>query len=197
VIAAARAKDNRFSRLPQFIVDRVLPEVGAYLTAEGAMAAVDEVVADKIRAAEKRIVVVAHSLGAIVAFRVLTALQKAGSDARAVHLITLGGPLGVNAVVDRIKLDRPLVWPGNVRAWSNFFDKRDMVSLAKPVDRDSLFRAAYGQVGERPGRRFDVRNFVDVANDTDNHHGISGYLKDPLIASTILGAADELLGGAA
>lgn len=184
IIALARIAEGKYKRLACSVVDYILQEVGAYLTTPNAMNEVDAIVADKISKLDTELVVVGHSLGAVVAFRVLCRL----SQIKIAHFITVGGPLGINTVIDRIGMPSPILWPKNIARWSNFLDKRDIVSLGKPVDRNSLLCAAYGEEGERGIRRFDVHNFVDVANDTENHHGIGGYFRDPLVARTILEA---------
>jgi len=33
-----------------------------------------------------------------------------------------------------------------------------------------------------------IENKNDVANDTSNHHGITGYLKDPVVAKRLYDA---------
>ncbi|MFF8960408.1 hypothetical protein [Streptomyces sp. NPDC014894] len=79
-------------------------------------------------------VVVAHSLGSVVAYEALRA-RPAGSGS--VALVTLGSPLGVrNLVFDR--LEPPPgggsgPWPPPVRRWVNIADRGDVVALAKEL----------------------------------------------------------------
>ncbi|MEU8433078.1 hypothetical protein AB0F18_09190 [Streptomyces sp. NPDC029216] len=78
-------------------------------------------------------VVVAHSLGSVVAYEALCA----GPDRPDVTLVTLGSPLGVRHLVfDRL---RPpphagrARWPAPVRQWVNIADRGDLVALAKEL----------------------------------------------------------------
>lgn len=83
-------------------------------------------------------VVVAHSLGSVVAYEALCA--RPGHGVRA--LVTVGSPLGIpNLIFDRL-LPPPVrlggatrgVWPGGERlAWTNLADEGDVVALVKDL----------------------------------------------------------------
>ncbi|MFF7734849.1 hypothetical protein [Streptomyces sp. NPDC007984] len=75
-------------------------------------------------------VVVAHSLGSVVAFEALCALDGHGVRA----LVTLGSPLGMRMVVDRLR-PGPETWPGTA-SWTNVVDEGDVVAAVKDL---SLF----------------------------------------------------------
>ncbi|MFJ3507751.1 hypothetical protein [Streptomyces luteogriseus] len=75
-------------------------------------------------------VVVAHSLGSVVAFEALCA--RPGHGVRA--LVTLGSPLGMRMVVDRLR-PGPETWPGTA-SWTNVVDEGDVVAAVKDL---SLF----------------------------------------------------------
>lgn len=115
-------------------------------------------------------IVVSHSLGTVVAYRLLTEAHDAGWSVPL--LVTLGSPLGVEVV--RKKLS-PIEAPAVVGRWFNAMDNRDVVALW-PLDKDN----------------FDVdppiENKTDVDNPTKNRHGISGYLGDPEVARRIYDA---------
>ena len=62
--------------------------------------------------------VVAHSLGTVVAYRALAN----GLDGNVDTLVTLGSPLGTEMVFNGLKpapVDGVGAWPGNVRRWVN------------------------------------------------------------------------------
>lgn len=130
-----------------------------------------EVMDDGVRSAFKagtETVVVGHSLGTVIAYNVLAK----GEPAKGVSVpqfITLGSPLAVTVVKERIK---PLVYPLCVENWFNAMDERDVVALY-PLD----------------ARNFEVvpqiENKTDVHNDTENRHGITGYLSDAVVARRI------------
>lgn len=114
-------------------------------------------------------VVVAHSLGTVVAYNVLRAPAAAGEELRVPLFVTLGSPLAVHVVKQQV---RPIGHPAPAAQWFNAMDPDDVVALF-PLDAD----------------HFDVdpaiENKTDVDNFTANQHGIAGYLTDPVVAKRI------------
>jgi hypothetical protein len=156
-------------RIPGFngtLVDLVTRDVYVYLTYPGVRAQIDQVVSAAI--GSEPCVLLAHSLGTVVAYNVLYKRNRAPACRR---LVTVGSPLGIKAIKQRI--ERPLASPPCVGHWFNAYDDRDVVSL---VALDA--------------RNFDVappvENKGDVNNFTDNRHGIAGYLADPVVAGKIV-----------
>lgn len=87
-------------------------------------------------------VVVAHSLGSIVAYETLCDESlRSGWDVR--RLVTLGSPLGMRALVMERLLPAPEVgramWPKCLRAWTNVADATDIVAVVREL------RPAFGQ----------------------------------------------------
>lgn len=116
-------------------------------------------------------VVVGHSLGSVVAYDLL----RRDSETRGWNvplLLTLGSPLGVSRIWRALA---PNAFPACVGTWFNASDPADLVAL-HPLD-DVQFPV------EPP-----VENKVDVENSTPNHHGITGYLNDPVVAQRIYDA---------
>jgi len=78
-------------------------------------------------------VLVAHSLGSVVAYETLCAYPD--SSVRA--LVTLGSPLGTrNLVFNRLEPSPRAglgAWPGAVRRWTNVADVGDVVALVKDL----------------------------------------------------------------
>jgi hypothetical protein len=114
-------------------------------------------------------VVVAHSLGTVVAYEALCAYSRHSVQA----FITLGSPLGIsNLIFDRLipTPSRGLgIWPGDASLkWANIADRGDVVALEK--DLRSKF-------GER------VSNAI-VHNGTQAHNAAS-YLTDRLTGTVI------------
>jgi hypothetical protein len=105
-----------------------LKQVRRYLTNEDlrvtARRRVEEAIGPDTR------VVVAHSLGSVVAFEALCA--RPGHGVRA--LVTLGSPLGMRMVVDRLR-PGPDTWPGT-SSWTNVVDEGDVVAAVQDL---SLF----------------------------------------------------------
>jgi hypothetical protein len=78
-------------------------------------------------------VLVAHSLGSVVAYEALCSTP----DAPVTALITLGSPMGIrNLIFDRLTpAPRAGIgcWPGSVRQWTNIADHGDIVALTKTL----------------------------------------------------------------
>lgn len=119
----------------------------------------------------KPTVVVAHSLGTVVAYNVL----RRHKDLVIPLFVTLGSPLAVTAIKNSLS---PIVYPTCVKEWYNAMDERDVVALY-PLDK----------------RHFNIapaiKNKTDVENQTSNHHGIAGYLNDKVVARRIYDALSQ------
>ncbi|MFZ1692800.1 MAG: hypothetical protein WAT74_06380 [Flavobacteriales bacterium] len=144
-------------------------DVYLYLTVPGIRRRIDAFIAENLP--KETCLVVSHSLGTVVAYNVL---RNAAAPTASPRFITLGSPLGLRAV--KTQLAKPLRMPPNTNAWHNAYDDGDVVAL-QPLDRNN----------------FDIDpaivNHGKVKNHTDNQHGISGYLDDPLVAKWIHEAA--------
>jgi hypothetical protein len=116
-------------------------------------------------------VVVGHSLGSVVSYNLL---RRDGRDLgwKVPLYVTLGSPLAVTAVRDAL---RPVAHPGCVTKWWNALDSRDIVALY-PLDAPRFAVTP------------TIENRTDVDNPTENRHGISGYLSDPVVAKRIYDA---------
>ena len=128
-------------------------------------------------------VVVGHSLGSVVAY---TLLQREGvSHGWKVPLfVTVGSPLAVNAirnwapVIAGVGGNRT---PECVSEWFNAMDPRDVVSLY-PLDIQH-----FPLNPTNPA----IENKTDVDNFTSNRHGISGYLRDSVVAKRVYDALND------
>lgn len=115
------------------------------------------------------LVVLAHSLGTIVAFDVLS--QLADRDVRL--FVTVGSPLGIGNVQRRIgdRSGPPAAVPSCVERWLNFADPRDPVALERTLADE-----------------FDPVDFV-VDTAVDNrallNHDLTGYLDTPAVQGAI------------
>jgi hypothetical protein len=163
VLATARALDR--TPLRSKMIDLVTRDVYVYLSSSGTRFAVDSIVA-KLMPPDEPCVVVAHSLGSVVAYNVLNSLPKL--DVRL--FATLGSPLGIKAVKEKNGL--PLRFPTCIERWFNARDPRDIVAL-RPLD-DTYFWI-------RP----TIENTSKVVNFTDNCHSIEGYLEDAAVATIV------------
>jgi hypothetical protein len=132
---------------------------------EAARAAVSKLITAETR------VVVAHSLGSVVAYEALAAMP--GHQVRA--LVTLGSPLGIaNLIFDRLDpapRGRLGAWPGSDDlVWTNVADYGDVVALEKDL---------------RP--RFGPTVINAVVHNGAHAHAVTAYLTDELTGAAIAG----------
>jgi len=119
-------------------------------------------------------VVVAHSLGSVVAYEALCALP----DHPVRALVTLGSPLGIqNLVFDQLD-PRPstgqATWPGSSEmVWTNVADRGDIVALEKDLR---------GRFGDR------VHNVI--VHNGAHAHDATAYLTDKLTGAAVVGGLD-------
>lgn len=105
------------------------PEVAAYMTADGEVRAKARLAVTEVIERSRPEVVIAHSLGSVVAYEALWADPGLEVDL----LITLGSPLGMrNVIFDRL-LPAPVNGrgekPPHVRRWVNIADKDDIAAI--------------------------------------------------------------------
>ncbi|MFI2721335.1 hypothetical protein ACH5AI_34245 [Streptomyces collinus] len=167
VLAAGRLLSRRFPFLGKDFIRRFTADVHAYLHWRHARDPVNKLFIDGC--GDGPAIVVSHSLGTIVAYWALTEHK---SPPRVPLLVTLGSPLGIDAV--KKKLPRPLGKPPSVDIWLNAADIRDPIALFPRLDRDTF-----------PA---EIENRTEIHNPHDNPHGISGYLADQVVAKRIISA---------
>lgn len=145
-------------------------DVYQYLKNAGIRDSIDEGVRKAIKPGVQT-VMVSHSLGTVVAYNLLRREETALGWSVPL-LVTLGSPLAVTAIKRSLM---PIKHPQCVSRWYNAMDERDVVALYP------LFKP-----------RFDIdpaiENNTSVRNDTENRHGISGYLGDKDVAKRIYDA---------
>ncbi len=112
-------------------------------------------------------VVVGHSLGSIVAYRMLRDGGRVTCPVKT--LITLGSPLGISVVRQALE---PIGHPPGVGTWFNAYDDRDVVALNALDDRFFPVDPS-------------IENFDGIRNESENHHHVQGYLSDPVVARRI------------
>jgi len=148
-------------------VETFTNDVYAYLTDDDVRNAIDKGVGAAFT--EQPTVVVAHSLGTIVAYAILK--SDGAQQWNIPTFITLGSPLAINAVSERI---RPLIKPDCVGDWYNGRDPHDTVALF-PL-RPTRF----------PVQLTGAKD--NLENTSPNHHGIESYLADRDVARWIYNA---------
>ena len=152
-----------------------IADTAAYFFASGMRARIRRRLADELQqVAGKRITVVAHSQGSVIAYEVLSAAKAAGIALDA--LITIGSPLGVQEVQDFLDPGNGSI-PKTVSRWHNFSDPLDPVALDKGLASD--FRAL-------DGRSVRVQDEIIVNGQSRrlwgfNPHSAVGYLAHPVV----------------
>jgi pimeloyl-ACP methyl ester carboxylesterase len=157
---------DRLPGLSAHTIERVTRDVYLYLTRSKVRKAINGVVEDAL--GEGPVVIVGHSLGSVVGYDVLLNSPNATN---VTDYITIGSPLAVGPIMRSFK---PLKYPKQLRSWYNAYDDRDVVALY-PLD-NACFPVSGGR----------IENQDNIKNRTDNAHGISGYLCDPILANHLL-----------
>jgi len=110
---------------------------------EGRAAKIRARVAEELSAAAmagRRIMVVAHSLGSVIAFDVLWELSRLrSSELRVDEFVTVGSPLGLNFVQHRLLGAREVGvrrYPDNIRRWTNLSAIGELTSLDRSMADD-------------------------------------------------------------
>ena len=170
VQAIARALDRNSPGIGETTLEAFTTDVFLYVKRRAVRDAVNKVVADVLN--DKPTVIVAHSLGTIVAYNIL---RSSKSSTQVPLLVTLGSPLALRAVREVLE---PIVFPDKVGSWYNAFDTRDIVSLYSLDPENFPITGTSKTIENNPGLR----------NETDNRHGISGYLNKPAVVSRVLDA---------
>ncbi|MBN1256013.1 MAG: hypothetical protein JXA50_12120 [Deltaproteobacteria bacterium] len=135
----------------------------------------------------KDILLIAHSMGSIVAYDVLT---HSVPDVTIHTLVTMGSPLGLPPIMIKIlseqhtKPKKPITvrTPENiVKAWHNFSDLRDKV--ATPYNLSGEYKPNSQQIHAVDA---NVTNNYEYRGDP-NPHNVYGYLRTPEMAEVISG----------
>lgn len=171
VQAAGRVLEQR---IPMFrgIGLRFVQQVDSYLTRPHIHRAVDDIVEPALAA--EPAVVVSHSLGTVVTYSILRRLTRGKPHPL---YVTLGSPLGINAVKDRLKPPK-LAVPSTVTSWLNGTDDRDYVALYAALDKNTFVDG--------------IENVVDIKNRKEDAHLINDYLANDTVATRIHAALTKL-----
>jgi pimeloyl-ACP methyl ester carboxylesterase len=133
-------------------------------------------------AGRRRIMLIAHSMGSIIAFDVLSALGGTAEAPRIAHLITIGSPLGLHAVKQAARRQGfRMQVPATVEHWTNLADRHDAIALDARLGTDYTANAAGVAIEDR----FVVNGYVGPGAEA-NPHKIYGYLRTPELSERLL-----------
>ena len=149
---------------------RLLDQAYAYLRKPQASLAVDTLVRPALDAGP--MVLVTHSLGTVVSFKLLRRLATSGTPVQVPLYVTLGSPLTL-ATVQRA-LGPSFATPTGIRRWINARDPDDLISLNRGLGAP-LFSTS-------------IENIADFENPGADAHAIPGYLAHPPVANAIAAA---------
>ncbi|MDO8150246.1 hypothetical protein [Isoptericola sp. b408] len=176
--AALAAVDRWVPGLSSAILLLFVRDVYVYLADDEARSTIDTGVAAAF-AGDEPAVVVAHSLGSVIAYQVLRSAVPGADDVPL--LVTLGSPLAITAVLDAVRALAPLTWPEPVQRWVALRDPRDLLTL------NDLDPAAFPVPGPR-----SIEN-AHVENPVPGHHAAAstldglpaGYLASPEVGALV------------
>jgi hypothetical protein len=168
----------------KFYYDRnVVEKTKTELSAKEAIR--QELVKAPKRHKHKKILLIAHSMGCIIAYDVLT---QEVPDIKIHTFITLGSPLGLPAIMKKIateqnidlKQEKKVPTPENlVKSWVNFSDLDDNIAINYNLADD--YKENSHNVGPED---FMVHNDYEYKG-IKNHHKSFGYLRAPEVAEVI------------
>lgn len=168
VLAALRLL-NKIPNIGSAVIEQFTRDVWCYLTNKGVRMAVHDIVNEAFTDDEECIIV-GHSLGSVVAYNILMNKQSRNNIKK---FITLGSPLGIKAIFERLPTDNPpRKAPSGISTWFNARDKQDVVALYE-IPKDKYKGSPI------------VDNYSGVKNTSENRHGIVEYLSDPNVATEI------------
>lgn len=146
-----------FTGLADHLLVGALRQVRRYLTEDDTRQRIRQRVLDALT--EDTQLVVAHSLGSIVAYEALHAVDAAYPQS----LITLGSPLGIRGMIFDRLTPAPRAgagqWPPQLQTWTNIADRGDVVALVKTLA--PIFPGALKDVSVHNGAKaHDVRPYL-------------------------------------
>ncbi|WP_204103427.1 MULTISPECIES: alpha/beta hydrolase [Spirulina sp. CCY15215] len=130
-------------------------------------------------AKDRKIAVIGHSMGSIIAYDALRDLGQSDPDLKVAHLITIGAPLGLPYVKGKIIKERgydPRVRTPSIvtESWVNYADKRDVIALDVHLADDYEANDLGVQVVDDV-----IANDYILPNGWPSYHKSYGYLRTP------------------
>ncbi len=147
----------------------------------------DELQITLLRLEGRRIFVIAHSMGSIIAYDVLRNIGRKDRSFEVADFVTIGSPLGFSTVKRNVRRERksyspdmPVRTPTIVTRWVNYADPDDFIAI------DSRLRNDYGP-NDRGVRVQDdaiLNSYVKPTGERKPHKSY-GYLRTPELSAHI------------
>lgn len=143
---------------------------------------------------DQDILLIAHSMGTIIAYDVLRDLGQDPlhkNSFQKIELVTIGSPLGVSHVKTQIQLEREYAGDDRVRTpiivskWDNYADPKDIVAVDSHLSDDYKPNPNGVKVKDDIvfNQFYTVNEYTKEANR--NHHKSYGYLRTPEVTRRI------------
>lgn len=175
---AARPRRNWLAR---YFLQSFFQDVVVYFLDPERRLAIQERLRAALDLAGQPAIIVAHSLGTVIAFETLSQMTPA---IEVPLLVTVGSPLGLCPLQDEIRAHgNALVVPPGVAAWHNFADPWDPIALDGQLFDD--FAATAGVAIQDVAIRNTERGLLNI---WDAHHS-GGYLAHPNVRDVVYRAA--------
>ena len=124
---------------------------------------------------DHRILLVAHSMGSIIAYDALRMLERELPSLKVDRLVTLGSPLGLAAARMKIASENGETRiPNNLSNWLNLADPRDLAAVAGDLNVEYEPNDFELQIKD-----IAVTNNYLRKKGTDRYHNTYGYLRTP------------------
>jgi hypothetical protein len=174
-VAYGGLEGKRFPDIGFRIVVGILARDVIQYLFDGEEEAVREPIREAIRAAADPVLIIAHSLGTIVTFDVLSEPEFANREV--VRLVTLGCPLGIENVQDELVngVGQPNRIPAPIQSWLNLADKDDPVATGQFLEPEF----------DPNGYGFRIIDDLTVKNAGFVHHELTGYLAIDAVRTAI------------
>ena len=144
-------------------------------------------VLEQAQAEGRRILLLAHSLGSVIAWDVLWQLSRADSRVRVDELVTLGSPLGLNFMRHRLlsaHATRAERYPRNIGRWVNLSAVGELTALDRTFANDYRGMLREGLV-ESITDYTDLMNYFRGPDGLLNVHKCYGYMINPRTAQVV------------
>ena len=166
------------------LLQKRLVDLGTYYLDQDKRAQLRGRLAQKLMAHRgKRVMLIAHSMGSIIAYDVLRDLGRELTGMQVDHLVTIGSPLGMPYVLYKIRQENASIrTPSIVRRWTNLADRRDPVA----VDVHLADEFEPNDRGVSVEDRLVINGYV-APSGKPNHHKIYGYLRTPELSQLVKG----------
>ncbi len=178
--------------IPDPAVKSTIQETARYFENTGGIGAqIRELVKAPLRAAfaaGERVLLIAHSMGSVIAFDALWELSREeGNPGRVDLLLTLGSPLGMRFVQKRLRntgVADARRYPANVRRWLNVAAEGDLTALDTHLADDFAAMRGPGLTESIADAHAGVFNYFRDGKGLNVHRSY-GYLVNPRVGGVI------------